>query len=191
MRFIWIWGTIVISVTEFALQKMLCTNIQVRSPTHLFNCLAICFKFIDKEPLMFNLGAKHSERSKDRAFSCSQCPLKFHERHKLKTHLRSHSGEKRKFLLAWNVFVSFIPSFYLFLHLIAFSCEFCDRKYTYKGDLNKHRQTHVGDNVYKCGICDKGFRFMVDFNRHSNEHYKQDRDKMSENSNANSNSTQW
>lgn len=62
--------------------------------------------------------------------------------------------------------------------LIAFKCEYCDRKYAYKGDLTKHLRTHLGDNIYKCAVCDEGFQWKKDLNRHSNEHYKQERDNL-------------
>lgn len=57
--------------------------------------------------------------------------------------------------------------------MVAFVCEFCAKKYAYKGDLNKHLRTHVGDNIYKCDECGQGFRLLAEIKQHSIEHYKQ------------------
>lgn len=60
----------------------------------------------------------------------------------------------------------------------AFICEYCHRKYTYKGDLNKHLQIHLGNNIYRCKSCEKGFRLYEELRQHSFEHYKEDREKL-------------
>lgn len=73
----------------------------------------------------------------------------------------------------------------------AFECTFCDRKYAYKGDLNKHLQIHVGNNIYTCEQCGMGFSKYLDHRNHTFEHYKQNRLKLGENSKANASNAQW
>lgn len=78
-------------------------------------------------------------------------------------------------------------SFYLtaVLIVIEFECEFCPGRYfKYKGDLRKHLQIHVGDNVYKCDVCGEGFRYQTDLRRHSYKHYKEDKGKEDKNSSS-------
>lgn len=60
---------------------------------------------------------------------------------------------------------------------VAFECKYCHKFYKYKGDLTKHLQIHVGDNIYTCDVCGQGFRYHDDFKHHSFVHYKEDRDK--------------
>lgn len=47
-----------------------------------------------------------------------------------------------------------------------FGCEYCEKVYKYRGDLNKHLKTHVGDMLYKCDLCHKQFRFMLELKEH-------------------------
>lgn len=42
----------------------------------------------------------------------------------------------------------------------------------------KHRQTHVGDNIYECDVCGQGFKYHNELRRHSFVHYKEDREKI-------------
>lgn len=39
-----------------------------------------------------------------------------------------------------------------------FKCEFCDRGFKRKYDMEKHSRKHTGDKPYKCGICGKQVR---------------------------------
>lgn len=107
--------------------------------------------------------------------------MKFSKKDKLEAHIRTHTGEKRKwkrkgfpFNLSSDKKKIFSSSIYF---KPAFGCEFCDRKYAQKGDLRKHLQTHVGANIYKCKDCDKDFLYHAELVRHSYEHYKQQTDK--------------
>lgn len=82
------------------------------------------------------------------------------------------SGFRFDFVFTIKLIIEFIiiPKCLWFL---AFTCEFCAKRYAHKGDLTKHLQTHLGNNIYKCDECGKGFRLLVDLRKHSYEHYKE------------------
>lgn len=73
----------------------------------------------------------------------------------------------------------------------AFECEFCDRKYAHKGDLTKHLQIHVGNNIYTCEQCGMGFRLHLELRNHTYEHYKQDKQKSGEPNEATTSNLIW
>lgn len=60
-----------------------------------------------------------------------------------------------------------------FIHEIGLECDFCGQSYKYKGDLNKHLRSHLGEKIYKCDECDKRFKFPNELRKHSFEHYKE------------------
>jgi len=49
-------------------------------------------------------------------------------------------------------------------------CTVCDKRFTKKGDLNRHRERHTGENVYLCRECKKCFPTHKDLQRHMNIH---------------------
>lgn len=66
------------------------------------------------------------------------------------------------------------PNVSIFLMLVDFfseyGCEYCDKVYKYRGDLNKHLKTHLGDLLYKCDLCPKQFRYSYELKEHSYMH---------------------
>ena len=49
-----------------------------------------------------------------------------------------------------------------------FKCEFCDRGFKRKYDMEKHSRKHTGDKPYKCGICGKQVRKFIVFKTTTN-----------------------
>ncbi|XP_053268285.1 gastrula zinc finger protein XlCGF48.2 [Pleuronectes platessa] len=52
----------------------------------------------------------------------------------------------------------------------SFSCSQCGKRYSYKGDLNKHVRSHTGEKQFSCSECGKRFSHRGDLNRHMRSH---------------------
>lgn len=124
---------------------------------------------------------RHRVGGIEKKHQCTFCSTKFHDSDKLVTHLRKHTNEKRKMAIYNFSFATTSISYMYIIHifcflLLAFICEICpDKKYKYKGDLNKHMRTHLGENMYQCNLCDENFRLDWQLKRHSFVHYKKEK----------------
>ena len=49
-------------------------------------------------------------------------------------------------------------------------CTVCDKRFTRKTDLKRHKQTHAGDKLYSCTQCEKRFTTHQSFKKHMNVH---------------------
>ncbi|XP_033226681.1 zinc finger protein 271-like [Belonocnema kinseyi] len=49
-------------------------------------------------------------------------------------------------------------------------CEYCKKKFTHTGDLNKHRRKHTGERPYDCSLCHIKFTHVSNLIRHQRLH---------------------
>lgn len=56
---------------------------------------------------------------------------------------------------------------YLYREMI---CVECDKKFSHRGDYNKHLRKHTGEQPYKCEICHKKFAHTSNLSRHLKLH---------------------
>ena len=73
----------------------------------------------------------HAGQVRD-AFSCPQCDKVFAKDTNLKVHMKQHQEPK-------------------------FSCDICHKKFTYKCNMLRHRDTHSTEKPFHCSICAKKF----------------------------------
>ena len=51
-----------------------------------------------------------------------------------------------------------------------YMCTVCDKRFTMKGNLNKHKQSHMGEMLYSCTQCAKRYATEDSLRKHMNVH---------------------
>ncbi|GIY16472.1 hypothetical protein CEXT_423011 [Caerostris extrusa] len=51
-----------------------------------------------------------------------------------------------------------------------YKCNFCDKTYSRRSNLNKHVRTHNGDKPYQCTECDKSYDYPYQLRDHNYKH---------------------
>ena len=74
---------------------------------------------------------------------CPLCSKAFNQKGSLRTHLKSHTGER------------------------PYVCDVCNERFSHKHVLNNHKLLHTGEQPFKCPVCGKGFVQKINMRLHA------------------------
>ncbi len=142
-----------------------------------FKCRICDLRFASKQGMYRHIDNIHENnrqnlRNRDKNFLCTECGKGFFTNFHLKTHSRSHNGEKPFKCNHENCDKSFSQSsglkIHTFIHMNIrpFACKICHKKFTQYGHVREHLLTHTDDRPWRCTICNHSFRVKGNLKAH-------------------------
>ncbi|GAB0096618.1 zinc finger protein 732-like isoform X1 [Sergentomyia squamirostris] len=136
----------------------------------------ICSKKCLRKYLLEEHMWKHS--SKERPFSCSECPKKFITYKKLKLHEMIHLPDEQKLIHPCphcEKRFSKMPKMQAHVRAVhikekPFICEECGKTFATNDGLKEHRIIHSDETPFQCSLCPKRFKNMPRLKQHLDSH---------------------
>lgn len=114
--------------------------------------------------------------SRNRPFSCSECPSTFLFHSHLERHMLSHDHNACRPFLCKTCKACFKLQCHLKQHSLIhsgerpFSCQECKATFTRSDHLKQHAKTHAGLRPYLCTVCNRTFTQVAHLRKHMIRH---------------------
>lgn len=106
-----------------------------------YECQECGKRFLEKGKLVLHQRL-HSGEPPEKKYKCTMCDRGFTLSANLRTHMRTHTGEK------------------------PYSCPQCGKAFKRSSDVASHLRSHTGERPYKCSNCPKAFTMLSHLKRH-------------------------
>ena len=129
-----------------------------------------------KDYLQEGTRNQEGEGSKNKPFSCSECPSAFPFRSHLERHMLSHDHNAYRPFLCKTCNACFKLQCHLKQHSLThtgerpFACKECKATFTRSDHLKQHAQTHAGLRPYLCTACNRTFTQVAHLRKHMIRH---------------------
>ncbi|XP_055608744.1 zinc finger protein 761-like [Uranotaenia lowii] len=121
----------------------------------------------------YNRRSKEDLAKLELKYECNICKARYRLPGSLDAHIRTHMES----YICDECGAIFKTKTYLKLHVtnkhsrdFRFSCEFCQKAFSTRTNLDRHRRVHTGERPYPCDLCEARFKTHDGYRKHMRRH---------------------